>query len=321
MVLSRVQDAVGGVADSDGSEIQDVAKAIFTRRGGSAVYGSDPYELRSGKMSTPVAASLLGGAATGMCCHLTSGVFCGLEELDGATAIPGLFVCGDGIHATSPSGSAYPCGVGFTSCFCSIDGDHAGKAAAEYAKVGEWVSLSTETIEKKKEELAAPLYREKGFDPNWARDVLHSIMAPYWVSTAKTGETLQAALTQVLYMKKNVIPRLSACSSHDLRLCIEMKHKVLSAEMKLRASLERKESRGNHYRSDMPCRNDDYLCYITLQKGEKGDMAIDKVPLPPEWTGDKSLPYEKRYLYFFPGEPEAKGFTPPAPKFGKGGRK
>lgn len=321
MVLSRVRDAVGGVADSDGSEIQDVSKAIFTRRGGSAVYGSDPDELRGGKMSTPVAASLLGGAATGMCCHLTSGVFCGFEETDGATAIPGLFVCGDGIHATSPSGASYPCGVGFTSCFTSIDGDHAGKAAAEYAKSVDAASIPDAIIDKKKEELLAPLYREKGFDPNWARDVLHSIMAPYWVSTAKTEETLKAALTQVLYMKKHVVPRLSACSGHDLRLCIEMKHKVLSAEMKLRASLERRESRGNHYRSDMPYRDDAYLCYISMQKDENGDMLASKVPLPEEWTGDKKLPYEKRYLYYFPGEPEAKGFTPPAPKFGKGAKK
>ncbi len=322
MVLSRVRGAVNGMEDTDGSEIQDVATAQFTRRGGSAVYDTDPEELRSGKMSTPVAASLLGGAATGMCCHLTSGVFCGLEETDCASGIPGLYVCGDGIHATAPSGAAYPCGVGFTSCFCSIDGDHAGKAAAEYAKSRDAVGISEETIEKKKEELLAPLNRDKGFDANWARDVLHSIMAPYWVSTAKSEETLQAALTQVLYMKKNVIPRLSACSSHDLRLCIEMKHKVLSAEMKLRAGIARKESRGNHYREDVPYRDDEnFLCYITVKKNDAGEMVTEKVPLPDKWTGDKTLPYEQRYLYYFPGEAKAKGFTPPAPKFGKGAKK
>lgn len=323
MVLSRVRDAVNGMADSDGSEIQDVATANFTRRGGSAVFETDSEEVRSGKMSTPVAASLLGGAATGMCCHLTSGVFCGFEELDGATAVPGLFVCGDGIHATSPSGASYPCGVGFTSCFTSIDGDHAGRAAAEYAATAEFKAASQEQIDQKKEELLAPLNRTSGFDANWARDVLHSIMAPYWVSTAKTEETLQAALTQVLYMKKHVIPRLSACSGHDLRLCAEMRHKVLSAEMKLRASLERKESRGNHFREDIPYRDDQYLCYITIRKDDQGEMTIGKQMLPDEWTGDKNLPYEKRYLYYFPGEPKAKGFTPPAPAFGKGkgGRK
>jgi succinate dehydrogenase/fumarate reductase flavoprotein subunit len=319
MVLGRVKKAVYGVPAADGSEIQDVATALYTRRGGSQVYETDPEEVRSGKMSSPVTASTLAGAAVGMCCHLTSGVFCGLYELDGASKIPGLYTAGDGIHATSPSGSAYPCGVGFTSCFTSIDGSHAGKAAAEYAKTCDSNPLNMDAVRAKIEEVSQPLSVQQGFDPNWARDALHSIMAPYWVSVAKTEETLKAALTQVEYMRDNVVPKLAARTSHDLRLCLEVKHKVLSAEMKLRASLERKESRGNHYRADIPYRDDEYLCYITTQKGENG-MELSRVPVPKEWAGDTELPYDKRYHYYFPGEPEAKGFTPPKPKFGgKGG--
>lgn len=316
MVLGRVRKALGGVPAADGSAIQDVSQALYTRRGGSRVYETDPEELRSGKMSTPVVASELGGAAVGMCCHLTSGVFCGLEELDGYAGVPGLYTAGDGIHATAPSGSAYPCGVGFTSCFTSIDGTHAGKAAAEYAAEVEAPVLSAEVIAQKTAEITAPLRVENGFDANWARDVLHSIMAPYWVNVAKTEATLQAALTQVEYMRDHVVPKLAARTSHDLRLCIEMKHKVLSAEMKLRASLARKESRGNHYRADIPYRDDkNFLCYITVQKGENG-MTTSKVPVPAAWAGDTTVAYDKRYHYYFPGEPEAKGFEPPKPKWG-----
>lgn len=286
-------------------------------------YESDPAEQRSGKMSTPVAASTLAGAATGMCCHLTSGVFCGLEELDGYTGIPGLFTAGDGIHATCPSGAAYPCGVGFTSCFTSIDGTHAGAAAAKYAAEAAEPELPQALVEKRTGEITAPLAVEQGYDPNWARDMLHSIMVPYWVSVAKTEETLQAALTQVTYMRDHVVPKLSAKTSHDLRLCIEMKHKVLSAEMKLRASLARRESRGNHYRSDFPCRDDDnFLCYITVQKNEAGDMVTTSVPLPEAWLGDRTEEYIKRYQYYFPGEMETKGFPAPQrnPRGGEGGK-
>lgn len=310
MVLGRLRQAVGGVPATDGSEIQDVSRAQFTRRGGSSVYETDPKEFRSGKRSTPTVASALGGAAVGMCCHLTSGVFCGLTETNGASGIPGLFVAGDGIHATAPSGAAYPCGVGFTSCFTSIDGDHAGKAAAAYADETELLRLTPEMIAAKTEEIMAPLKREKGFDANWARDVLQSIMAPYWVNAAKTEETLKAALTQVEYMRDHVASNLSARTSHDLRCCIEMKHKILSAEMKLRAGLARKESRGNHYRADIPFRDDDhFLCYIAVQKEKDGSMGTRKVPVPPEWTGDRSQSYQERYHYYFPGEAEAKGFS------------
>ena len=321
MALSRVRKAVYGVEISDGSEIQDVATATYTRRGGSRVYGSDPEEVRSGKMSTPVGRSDLAGAATGMCCHLTSGIFNGFDVRNDVPGLSGLFIAGDGTHATAPSGSAYPCGVGFTSCFCSIDGDHAGKAAAAFIRTEAQKTVSGEDIAAKIESLSAPLSREKGFDPNWARDVLHSIMAPYWISVAKTEPTLRAALTQVEYMRDNVIPRLCARSGHDLRLCLEMQHKILSAEMKLRASLFRAESRGTHYRADIPYRVDEeYLCYVTVQKSENG-MMLEKRPVPAEWTGDVSAAYTDRYHYYFPGEPEAKGFTAPKSAWGgKGGK-
>ena len=325
MAMGRVRKAAFGVPSMDGSEIQDVAEANFTRRGASACYESDPDEPRSGKMSTPVASSPLAGAATGMCCHLTSGVFCGLEDEDGATALPGLYVAGDGIHATSPSGSAYPCGVGFTSCFTSIDGWHAGKGAASYAKTTDPIAISPESLEAKTAEILAPMNREKGFDANWARDVLHSIMAPYWVSTVKREATLQAALVQVRYMRDHVIPNLAAASSHDLRLCIEMRNKVLSAELKLMASLARQESRGNTYREDYPYRDDEnFLCYLTQTREEDGSCRLDKVEIPAEWAGDRTEAYEKRYGYYFPGEAKAKGFTPPQTGWGakgKGGKR
>jgi len=317
MVVGRMRKAVSGMPAADGSEIQDVSTASYTRRGGSRVYGSDPDEVRSGKLSTPVAQSALAGAATGMCCHLTSGVFCGLDELDGATQVKGLFVAGDGIHATCPSGAAYPCGVGFTSCFTSIDGTHAGKAAAAFTKTEALQDLAEAKVQEAINEMTAPLRVENGFDPNWARDVLHATMAPYWISTAKDETVIRAALTQVEYMRDHVVPKLAARTGHDLRLCIEMRHKVLSAELKLRASLMRKESRGNHYRTDIPYRDDaNFLCYITQRKGAEGHIEADAIPLPEAWTGDTDAAYTDRYHYYFPGEAEAKGFKPPKPAWG-----
>lgn len=314
MVLSRVRDGLAGMPMADGSEIQDVRSANYTRRGGSQFYETDAEEVRTGKMSAPVAASALAGAATGMCTHLTSGVFCGLWELDGKTEVPGLYTAGDGIHATCPSGAAYPCGVGFTSCFTSIDGAHAGSAAAAYAAGAERREMDEAEALRRIEDMQAPLHRESGYDPNWARDVLHGIMAPYWVLIVKSEPMLKAALQQVEYMRDHVVPRLSAATSHDLRLCLEVKHKVLSAELKLRASLERKESRGTHYREDIPYRDDENgLCYI-IQRRQEGSIATERVPLPEAWVGDTDTAYEKRYRYHFPGEPEAKGFTPPARK-------
>jgi succinate dehydrogenase/fumarate reductase flavoprotein subunit len=139
-------------------------------------------------------------------------------------------------------------------------------------------------------------------------DVLQSAMAPWWVQISRNEETLKAALVQVEYLRDKAVPIMVAWNPHELRLCHEAAHKVLDAEMKLRASLERRESRGNSYRSDYPFRDDaNFLCYVTLSKGKDGEMAVDRVPVKDAWKGDLNVPYEKRYPVRFPGETQAKG--------------
>lgn len=306
MVMGRITGTINGIAANDGTSIDDQKNGTVVRRGGTA--GTNPDDIRTGKELSPKPKGDIYGAAVGMCSHFSSGVFCGLDDLEGATGIDGLWVAGDGMNGCAVTGSTYPVGVGFTSNFASIQGDIAGKAAAAYASSAAEASISDDQLAQITEDIQAPLSVEKGFSPDWARDQLQAIMAPWWVLVAKNEASLQGALTQVEQMRDNVVPKLMASNSHQLRLAIEMKHKVLSAEMKLRASLARTESRGLHYRSDYPYRDDDnFLCYITCTKADDGSMQIDKVALPDEWVGDKTEDYATRYQCRFPGEAEAKG--------------
>ena len=224
--------------------------------------------------------------------------------------------------ACGPTGAAYPTGVGFTSNFVSTMGNRAGKAAAEYAASAELTRISDERIAEESEKILAPLSVEKGFDPNWARDQLMNIMSPYWVYIAKSEATLTAALTQVEYLRDKVIPKLQAASFHDVRLCLEMQHKVLNAELSLRASLARQETRGLHFRTDFPYRDDEnFLCFITLQKNAEGGVDIEKVPVKDEWKGDLSEDYKTRYTYYFPRELETLGLPAEEETGGWGGKK
>ena len=70
---------------------------------------------------------------------------------------------------------------------------------------------------------------------------------------------------------------------------------LLVMELKLRAKLERKESRGHHYRRDYPSRDDNYLYYITMTKGADGEVVFGQVELPERWTGDVNADYTVRY--------------------------
>lgn len=308
MVFTRITGTVDGMAANDGSAIDDQKNGTITRRGGTA--GSNPDDIRTGKELSPKPKGDAYGAAIGMCAHFSSGVWCGLDDLEGKTSIDGLWVAGDGMNGCGVTGATYPVGVGFTSNFASIQGDIAGKAAAQYAGTAQAGSISADQLASITEEIQAPLNVDKGFSPDWARDALQAIMAPWWVLVAKDENTLNGALAQVERMRDDVVPKLCASNSHQLRLAIEMKHKVLSAELKLRAALARKESRGLHYRTDYPYRDDDnFLCYIAETKGADGSVQVSKVPVKEEWTGDRSVAYEKRYTNYFPGEPQAKGFT------------
>ncbi len=319
MVLSRVHSALKGMAPDDGSHFEDLAKASKGRRGGSL--SSNPLDPREGKKNDSMQKGDVWGAAVGMCSHLSSGVFCGLDDINGQTALPGLYVAGDGTNGCVVTGAAYPNGVGFTSNFISCQGWRVGEAAAKYARGVGSARIPLAKIASVTTEIEAPRGLTKGLDPNWARDVLHGIMAPYWVHIAKSEKTLQGTLAQVECMRDEVVPQLMAVSSHDLRLCHEMKSKILSAEMKLRAGIERKESRGFHFRTDYPYRDDkNFLCYIAATKGKNG-MKVSKVQIKDEWKGDTGLAHADRYGWRFPGETEALGLPPEKKRDGGPGGK
>ncbi|MCK4953715.1 twin-arginine translocation pathway signal protein, partial [Candidatus Bathyarchaeota archaeon] len=75
---------------------------------------------------------------------------------------------------------------------------------------------------------------------------------------------------------------------------------VLNAEMRLRSSLFRTESRGTHYREDYPRRDDpNWLAWVKL-KEKDGTMMLWKEPIPEKWWPDLSKQYAKRYPFRFP---------------------
>ena len=84
------------------------------------------------------------------------------------------------------------------------------------------------------------------------------------------GAALEAALTNVNYLKEHFVPRLIAKNPHELRLALEKENIIINAEMKLRASMFRKESRHSHFREDFPYRDDkNWLSFVILQKDSK----------------------------------------------------
>jgi succinate dehydrogenase/fumarate reductase flavoprotein subunit len=217
-----------------------------------------------------------------------------------ATRIPGLYVAGE-CCGTRYLGAYHPApGFGLTGS--AVTGSRAGLGAAEYALQTEKPIVPGEELSKVREIMYAPMERKAGFGPRWVTQILQNTMIPYFILFVKHEKRLQAALTIVEFLRDHLVPKLVAKDSHELRLAHETKNMVLNAEMILRNSLFRTESRGQHYREDYPRRDDpDWLVWVKLQE-EQGRMKLSKEPIPKEWWPDFSKPYRERYPKRFPGE-------------------
>ena len=260
-----------------------------THAGRAPIYSERPDGKRT---------AMIGGAASGASVHMSEGIW--PANTQGATSLPGLYAAGES-YGMIPFGATYP-GGGMAFIAAAVSGARAGLGAAEYARSVNTPVLDGDEIVRLTALARAPLERKGGFSPGWVTQVLKNAVIPYFILFIKRGDRMNAALTMVEFMRDHLSPKMFARDPHELRLAHEAKNMVLNAEMKLRASLFRTESRGTHYREDYPRRDDpEWLAWVLL-KEENGRMKAYKKPVPREWWPDLSIPYEERYPARFPGE-------------------
>jgi len=281
--------------NAEGGEVQGIPGTLFLELEFEAHAGRAPvFSVSDTGEKTPT----IGGAASGMAVHKTEGIW--PVNTKCATCLPGLYAAGDTL-GNMQSGALYA-GPGSALAGSSVTGARAGVAAAEYALQVEKPKVDEEELARLKKIIHAPVERKGGFSPRWVTQVLQNTMIPYFILFIKHGERMQAALTIAEFIRDHLAPKLTAKDPHELRLAHETKNMVLNAEMKLRASLFRTESRGTHYREDYPRRDDpNWLAWVKV-KEEQGTMKLSKEPIPKEWWPDLSKPYEERYPARLPGE-------------------
>ncbi|MDO6456301.1 FAD-binding protein [Celeribacter halophilus] len=237
---------------------------------------------RSGEGGAPggpppgfAASSNVGGASAGMAIHKSEG----LVPFDDrcASNIAGLYAAGDAL-GSHMAGGIYT-QVGSSLAGSAVQGAIAGEAAAEYADTVETPVIRDERLGEITDEILAPLRREAGYGPAWVTQTLQGIIIPNFVLYIKKGTMMQAALAYVEELRDHHAPMLRAANMHELRLAHETRNMILSAEMKLRASLMRTESRCSHYRLDYPEVDDEnWRAWINIYQGTDGAMQLEKQP-------------------------------------------
>ena len=207
----------------------------------------------------PVIQSLRGGVRT---------------DIDAHSDLPGLFAAG--------MAQAFDPGLfnGWSSMRAMWAGERAGRAAACFLARADCVAVPPALVSDAVHTATAPLQRRPGLTADAVLDELQRCLFPYEVSILKTAPRLAAALDVVTNLAQ-AVTRLHAANPHELAKVHEAVSMVCVAEMFLRASLTRTESRGDHYREDFPQRDDrNWLRWVTLHKGADGTMAVDTEAVP-----------------------------------------
>ncbi len=238
--------------------------------------GSGPRDggpPKEGGAPPGMAGTLVGGSSAGMSIHKSEGLVPINEKCE--SNLPGLYAAGDALGFYM-AGTIYT-QIGSSLAGSAVQGAVAGKAASEYCQGVEMPKISNAKMKEVREEILAPLKRKAGYSPAWVTQTLQGIMIPNFIIYIKKESLLKAALAYVEELRDHHMPMLRAADLHELRMAFETSNMIISAEMKLKASLMRKESRCSHFRLDYPeMDTKNWNAWINIYKGGDGLMKFEK---------------------------------------------
>lgn len=289
--IPKARPPIASVTGADGTEVKGIG----------ALYISENFEIHKG--NGPIIANMQDGSkrtvnsgiTNGMSMHKGEGVWSVGTKCE--TEIMGLFAAGDALGSRQ-GGALYLGGMAISGS--ATTGAIAGATTAEFVKDKAFEEVDGQAIASIEETVYQSLNRQGGYSPRWVIRTLQQYMRPYFIAVIKEEKRLAGTLALVEFLRDHTVPMMKANDVHELILAMEAKNMVLNAEMRLRASMFRKESRGTHYREDYPTRDDEnFLAWVTLKAGQEG-MEVEKIPVPEAWRPDPSLSYEEKYTTKLP---------------------
>ncbi len=189
----------------------------------------------------------------------------------GETNVDGLFACGEvtrSVHGANRLG-------GNSIAEGQVFGRRTGLRASEYAKHANRPQISQEVIEESVNDAETFLKRQSGVKTS---EILAKIKDVMWqdVGIIRDAEKLQRAQQAIASLKQEA-NSLYAQNVQELQACLEIRDMLKVAEVIILAALERKESRGAHYRSDYPQMDPAWEKNIRVYKGDDGKLVTEVV--------------------------------------------
>jgi succinate dehydrogenase / fumarate reductase, flavoprotein subunit len=202
-----------------------------------------------------------------------------------ATNVPGLFAAGEcaaGLHGANRLG-------GNSLSDLIVFGQRAGEYAAKFARENPAGSINDGQVEAAAREALAPFERgeKTGATANGPYQVQHELqeMMQKLVGIVRREDEMKQALAGLgkLYEREKTV----AVYGHreynpGWHTAIDLKHLLTVSEAITRAALDRKESRGGHFREDFPSKDPEAAKYNSvISKGTDGQMQLRREPIPP----------------------------------------
>ncbi len=202
--------------------------------------------------------------------------------------VPGLFAageCGAGLHGANRLG-------GNSLSDLIVFGMRAGKYAAEFARSNGDVSVDSVQVEDAASKSLEPFARPGDDNPFAVQHDLQGMMQEL-VGIVRVEKEMQVALVKLGALKK----RADAVPSPGNReynpgwhTALDLQNLLTVSEAITRSALERKESRGAHFRDDYPSKDPTYGSFNTLvRKAPDGSMQISREPIVPTTDGQKQI--------------------------------
>jgi succinate dehydrogenase / fumarate reductase, flavoprotein subunit len=205
-------------------------------------------------------------------------------SVDGDTqmsTVPGLFAAGEvaaGLHGANRLG-------GNSLSDLIVFGKRAGEHAAAFAKRERAVEVRQDQIDAAARELTAPFERgaSGGEGPYQLQHELQELMQDK-VGIVRQERDMLAALEGIAALSGRAA-RVGVHGNREYNpgwhTALDLPNLLLCSEAVTRSAIERKESRGGHFREDHPDKKPEYAKFnVICRRGPDGRMQIVRQPVP-----------------------------------------
>ena len=197
------------------------------------------------------------------------------------TNVPGLFAAGEcaaGLHGANRLG-------GNSLSDLLVFGRRAGEYAAQYAKQQTAGRIDAAIVDAAAAASLAPF--ERGADAEGAYHIQHDLqtMMQALVGIVRQEDEMQDALARLGTLRSRAA-KVGAAGNREFNpgwhTAMELGNLLTISEAIAKSAIERKESRGGHFRDDYPDKDPEAAKFNTvIRKGADGTMRLTREPVTP----------------------------------------